>query len=206
MAKEMLYQSEAPLGIEESVTVPGMRFFYGAKTTDATIYAQVEANGGALAGSIYFSTGAAAGAMWIKATNNGNAGDWVHATVAAPIDTADIVNSAVVVAKIADNAVETAKIKNANVTLAKLAAGITPSHVVKLAGVITWSGAGASLAETVNGVAATDVVICSIQTKPTEAGYLVSAAATLNTITLVLSAANTSNDAVISYMVLRAAA
>lgn len=33
--------------------------------------------------------------------------------------------------ELATDAVETAKIKNANVTLAKLAAGITPSHVVK---------------------------------------------------------------------------
>ena len=206
MAKEMLYNSEAPLGIEESVTVPGMRFFFGAKTTDATIYAQVEANGGALPGSIYFSTGVAAGKMWIKATANGNAGDWVHATVAAPIDTADLVNSSVVAAKLASDAVETAKIKNAQVTLAKLAAGITPSHVVKYAGKITWSGAGASLATTIAGIAATDIVVCTIQTAPTQAAYIKSAAPTTDTLTIVLSAANTANDAVISYQVLRAAA
>jgi hypothetical protein len=93
-----------------------------------------------------------------------------------------------------------------SVTLAMLTAGITPSHVVKYAGTITWSGSGASLATTVMGVAATDIVIASIQTAPTQAAYLVSATGTLNTITLVLSAANTSNNAVISYQVLRAAA
>jgi len=92
------------------------------------------------------------------------------------------------------------------VALANLAAGITPSHVVKYAGKITWSGSGASLATTVTGVASTDVVIASIQTAPTQAAYLVSAAPTTDTITLVLSAANTSNQAVISYQVLRAAA
>lgn len=216
MAKEMLYKSTAPLGVEESVTVPGMKFFYGDKTTDATIFAQVEAAGGALPGSIYFGSGAAAGKMWIKATANGNAGDWVHATVAAPIDTADLVNKAVTAAKMADatitvaqlanDAVEAAKIKNANVTLAKLAAGITPSHVVKYAGKITWSGSGASLATTIAGVAATDIVVCTIQTAPTQAAYLVSAAPTTDTLTVTLSAANTSNNAVIAYQVLRAAA
>jgi uncharacterized protein involved in propanediol utilization len=108
-------------------------------------------------------------------------------------------------ATITANAVTTAKILNANVTLAKLSAGITPSHVVKFAGKITWSGSGASLATTVAGVAATDIVVASIQTVPTQAAYLVSAAPTTNTVTLILSAANTSNDAVISYQVLRAA-
>lgn len=93
-----------------------------------------------------------------------------------------------------------------SVELSKLAAGITPSHVVKYAGKITWSGSGTSLATTVSGVAATDIVIATVQTKATEASYLVSAAPTTDTITLVLSAANTSNDAVIAYSVLRAAA
>ncbi len=115
-------------------------------------------------------------------------------------------DASVTAAKLASNAVETAKIKDANVTLAKLSAGITPSHVVKYAGKITWSGSGASLATTVTGVAATDIVVATIQTAPTEAAYLVSAAPTTDTITLVLSAANTSNNAVISYQVLRAAA
>lgn len=106
---------------------------------------------------------------------------------------------------IGNDKVTTVKILNANVTLAKLAAGITPSHVVKYAGKITWSGSGASLATTVNGVAATDILLCTIQTAPSEAAYLVSAAPTTNTVTVTLSAANTSNDAVISYQVLRAA-
>ena len=92
------------------------------------------------------------------------------------------------------------------VTLAKLATGITPSHVVKFAGKITWSGSGASLATTISGIVSTDIVICTIQTAPTQAAYLVSAAPTTDTLTITLSAANTGNNAVIGYMILRAAA
>ena len=93
-----------------------------------------------------------------------------------------------------------------SVALASLAAGITPSHVVKYAGKITWSGSGATLATTVTGVAATDIVIATIQGAPTEAAYIKAVAPTLNTVTITLSAANISNDAVIAYQVLRAAA
>lgn len=92
------------------------------------------------------------------------------------------------------------------ITLAKLDTGITPSHVVKYAGTITWSGSGATKATTVTGVAATDIVVATIKTKPTQAAYIVAVTPTLNTITIELSAANTSNDAVIAYSVLRAAA
>ena len=92
-----------------------------------------------------------------------------------------------------------------SIETAMLEAGLSPSHVPLYAGEITWSGSGASLASTVTGVLATDIVVCSIQTVPTQAAYLVSSAATANTITNVLSAANTSNDAVISYVVYRAA-
>ncbi len=100
----------------------------------------------------------------------------------------------------------TLTIANSAVTLAKLASGITPSHVVKYGGKITWSGSGASLATTVTGVASTDIVVATIQTAPTQAAYLVSAAPTTDTVTVTLSAANTSNDAVIAYTVFRAAA
>lgn len=90
------------------------------------------------------------------------------------------------------------------VSLTKLASAVAPSHVAKYSGKITWSGSGASLATTVTGVASTDIVIASIQTVPSEAGYILSVAPTTNTITIVLSTANTSNDAVIAYTVLRA--
>lgn len=105
---------------------------------------------------------------------------------------------------IANSAVTTAKINNNAVTLAKLASGITPSHITVYAGRITWSGSGASLTTTVNGVLATDQVVASIRSAPTQAAYLVSATTNNNQVILTLSAANTSNDAVITYNVLRA--
>ena len=95
-------------------------------------------------------------------------------------------------------------IGSGKVLLANLGSGISPSHVVKYAGKITWSGSGASLATTVTGVASTDILICTIQTAPTQAAYLVSCAPTTDTVTITLSAANTSNQAVIAYTVLRA--
>jgi hypothetical protein len=71
-------------------------------------------------------------------------------------------------------------------------------------GSVTWSGSGATTTATVTGAATTDLVYATIKTKPTQAAYLVRAAITSsNTLTLELSAANTSNDAVISYMVFR---
>lgn len=102
--------------------------------------------------------------------------------------------------------VTTAEIADGAVTLAKLAAGVTPSHVVKYAGKITWSGSGASLATAVTGILSTDIVTVTIQTAPTQAAYIKSAAPTTDTLTVTLSAANTSNDAVIAYTVFRAVA
>lgn len=106
----------------------------------------------------------------------------------------------------ADGGVGTAAIVDGNVTLAKLAAGITPSHVVKYAGTVTWSGGTATKAVTVTGVAATDIVLASFLATPTQPAYIAKIVPTTNTITITLSAANTSNDAQISYVVLRAAA
>ena len=119
-----------------------------------------------------------------------------------------IADKAVTLAKLADTVqASIAKADTAlqTVVLANLNTGIAPSHVVKYAGKITWSGSGASLATTVAGVAATDIVVATIQLAPTQAAYLVSAAPTLNTVTLTLSAANTGNNAIIGYQVLRAA-
>jgi hypothetical protein len=79
------------------------------------------------------------------------------------VGTANLQNGAVTAIKLANDAVETAKILNANVTLAKLAAGITPSHIVKYAGTSAYAGGGTSVAITVAGVAATDLVFSQIQ-------------------------------------------
>jgi len=85
-----------------------------------------------------------------------------------------------------------------------VAVPIAVSHVVKYAGKITWTGSGASLATTVSGVLATDIVLATVQVAATETGYIASVAPTTNTVTIVLSTANTSNQAVIAYEVLRA--
>lgn len=149
-------------------------------------------------GTNYEMTGTTASPAWTLLTTGGSGITALTGDVTAA-------GTGSVAATIAANAVTTAKILNANVTLAKLAAGITPSHVVKFAGKITWSGSGASLATTVAGVLATDIVLVTIQNAPSQAAYMVSAIPTTNTITVTLSAANTSNDAVISYQVLRVA-
>jgi|SaaInl7_200m_RNA_FD_contig_51_1355422_length_1751_multi_5_in_0_out_0_2 hypothetical protein len=112
------------------------------------------------------------------------------------VDTGDIAADAVEGTKIADDAV----------SLEHLDAALTPSHTPKYMGEVTWSGGGATLAETVTGVAATDIVIASILTLGSEGTILQGAIASTNTITFTLDAANTSNDAVISYAVFRAAA
>lgn len=83
---------------------------------------------------------------------------------------------------------------------------VDASHNVLYAGKVTWTGSGATKALTVTGVAATDIVIATIQTKPTQAAYLVGVVPSTNTVTFELSAANTSNDAVIAYAVHRAVA
>lgn len=100
----------------------------------------------------------------------------------------------------------TSGIQNDAISQEHLDDGILPSHVVKYAGKHTWTGSGATAQASVSGVAATDVVVASISTKPTQAAYLVAAAPGTDVIDFELSAANTGNDAVISYSVLRAAA
>src|SRR5574343_1172837 len=97
------------------------------------------------------------------------------------------------------NSVATTEIASGAVTLAKLDTGITPSHVVKFAGKAAWAGSGISMAKTITGVATADCVITSMDTGPTEAAYIVSAAPTTNTVTFTLSTANTSNDCVVAY-------
>lgn len=122
------------------------------------------------------------------------------------IVTADLADDAVTTAKINADAVTNSEIADNAVSLENLDSGITPSHIVVYAGEDTWTGGGASKAITVTGAAATDIVVATIQSAPSEAAYIASAAVTANTVTITLSAANTSNDAVISYQVLRAAA
>jgi len=96
--------------------------------------------------------------------------------------------------------------KAAAVSLGDLDSGIAPSHVVKFAGEVTWTGGGATLAHTVTGAAATDIVVATFHTIGTEGATIDGAVASTNTVTFTLDTANTSNDAVVSYVVYRAAA
>jgi len=120
------------------------------------------------------------------------------------VGTANLQNGAVTAIKLASDAVETAKILNANVTLAKLASGIAPSHVVKYAAQVTTVGGSATEAFTVTGVAATDLVFVQVKDDGTNNRTVLSAAATLNTITVIFSG-DPGADLVLYYQVLRAA-
>lgn len=132
----------------------------------------------------------------------------IVANITAPagsIGTAELAALAVTAAKLAADAVETAKIKDANVTLAKLAAGITPSHVVKFAGTFTTAGGDAAEQASVAGVLATDIVQATLKTEGASPVTLDAAAAGTDVINFTMSA-DPSTDHVIQYTVFRAAA
>lgn len=107
---------------------------------------------------------------------------------------------------IAANAITTAKILDANVTLAKLAAGITPSHVIKFASQVTTVGGAAAEAFTVTGaVGATDRAFVQVVDDGTANVTVLQAVVTDNTLTVTFSA-NPGNDCIINYQIIRAAA
>lgn len=107
---------------------------------------------------------------------------------------------------IANNAITTAKILNANVTLAKLAAGITPSHVIKFANQVTTVGGAAAEAFTVTGaVAATDRAFVQVVDNGTSNVTVLQAVVTTNTLTVTFSG-NPGADTIINYQLIRAAA
>ncbi len=106
---------------------------------------------------------------------------------------------------IAANAITTAKILDANVTLAKLAAGITPSHVIKFANQVTTVGGAAAEAFVVTGaVGATDRAFVQVVNDGTANVTVLQAVVTDNTLTVTFSA-NPGNDAVINYQIIRVA-
>lgn len=105
---------------------------------------------------------------------------------------------------IAANAITTAKILDANVTLAKLAAGITPSHVIKFANQVTTAGGAAAEAFTVTGAAAaTDRAFVQVVNDGTGNVTVLQAVVTDNTLTVTFSA-DPQNDTVINYQIIRA--
>lgn len=106
---------------------------------------------------------------------------------------------------IAANAITTAKILDANVTLAKLAAGITPSHVIKFANQVTTVGGAAAEAFVVTGaVGATDRAFVQVVDDGGSNVTVLQAVVTDNTLTVTFSA-NPGNDTVINYQLIRIA-
>lgn len=105
---------------------------------------------------------------------------------------------------IANDAITTAKILDANVTLAKLAAGIAPSHIIKFAGKENNGGGSATIAITVTGALATDVVFAQVEAS-TNAVQVQKVTPSADTVTVLLSG-DPGAATVISYQVLRAAA
>jgi hypothetical protein len=137
-------------------------------------------------------------------TNNIRAGlvMGIDSTGKVMVDTTLVVHPSV---SVADGAVTTVKIAAANVTLAKLAAGITPSHVVKYAGTATMAGGNATEAVTVAGLLATDIITAVIvENLANNTLQLLEAKPTANTLTLLFSADPTAGIKV-SYTALRAA-
>lgn len=108
-------------------------------------------------------------------------------------------------AALASDAVTTVKILNSNVTLAKLASGITPSHVVKYAGSFTTLGGDDTETITVTGALATDVIAVTLCVKGATPRTILTAIPSTNTITVVFSG-DPSNDHILNYTLLRAAA
>ena len=161
----------------------------GAPTATANKFIKAAQIQNAVDGTWYENTGTSASPVWSLVPSSGSGITQLTGDVTAG----------------PGNGSKAATIAAGAVTLAKLATGVAPAYIVKFAGKITWSGSGASLATTISGVLATDIVLVTIQKVPTQAGYVLSAAPTTDTLTIVLSTANTSNDAIIAYTVLRAA-
>jgi len=91
------------------------------------------------------------------------------------------------------------------IDLAMLSSGITPSSIVVFAGQPTTAGGAAAEVITVTGAAATDLAFVQMVDDGTNNTTIISAAVTLNTLTVTFSA-DPGADAVINYQLLRAAA
>ena len=98
------------------------------------------------------------------------------------VGTAQIADGAIKALQINADAVETDKIKNANVTLGKLAAGITPSHIVKffVSGITGTTLVGLAVNDlivTITATGAASVAVCAAEdtlpANPGETDYLI---------------------------------
>jgi len=160
----------------------------GAPTATAGKFIEGAMIANAVDSQMYLNTGTTASPTWTVMDTAGAGG------ITALTGDVTASGNGSVAATIASGAVE----------LSMLASAISPVVVAKFAGTATWSGGGATLAHTVTGALATDIVVATVKVKATEASYLVSAVASTDTVTFELSTANTTNDAEISYVVLRA--
>ncbi len=91
------------------------------------------------------------------------------------------------------------------VKLADLASGVAPAYVVVFAGNYTTTGGNATEAQTVTGVASTDIVVATLKAQGITPRTLLTVAPTTSTITYVFSG-DPSTDHIVAYQVLRAAA
>jgi hypothetical protein len=88
----------------------------------------------------------------------------------------------------ADGSVTTTKLAADAVTVEKLATALKPSHVIKLAQIFTMGGGDAAEAETLTGVAATDIVLATIvDNASNDDVVLLEAKPTTNTVTFLFS-------------------
>lgn len=130
----------------------------------------------------------------------GNAGVVTDVTLSG-----DATIGATGVVTIANDAITTVKILNANVTLAKLAAGITPSHIIKFANQVTTVGGAPAEVITVTGaLAASDRAFVQMVDNGTNNVTVLEAVVTNDTLTVTFSA-DPGNDAIINYQLIRAA-
>ena len=95
-------------------------------------------------------------------------------------------------------------IANNAVELGMLASGITPSHIIKFAGKESNGGGSATIAITVTGVLATDIVFAQVEAS-TNAVQVQKVTPSSDTVTVLLSG-DPGASTEISYQVLRAAA
>lgn len=84
--------------------------------------------------------------------------------------------------------------------------GVSKTYYEVDSGEITWSGSGTSLVVGISGALATDKLTIWRSVAPTESSYVVTTNLTANTLTIVQSAANTSNNAKFRYVIERQSA
>lgn len=70
-------------------------------------------------------------------------------------------------------------------------------------GLVNWTGGAKTITHDVGPALTTDVVICSFKKLPTEASTLSGEVSSNGVLTFTLTAANTSNDAIIDYVIIR---